>query len=157
MSLLDTWGSTTLYQFYTNFNTWDVPATYQPKISLGPNTKTRLVWKFFKKSSQKPVPWLVWIFLKVPNTRTSSCVQKLIWNQHWNLCYLQQHVCLSLEGGVLSFGSSYQGNILNFRTSLCILMRFLVYMEWFSSGLVSLLLVPYITQWRPESYGIHQP
>jgi hypothetical protein len=24
------------------------------------------------------------------------------------LCYLQQHVCLSLEGGVLSFGSSYQ-------------------------------------------------
>jgi len=36
------------YQVYYILCRSYVPASYQPKISLGPHTRTRLVWKFFK-------------------------------------------------------------------------------------------------------------
>jgi hypothetical protein len=37
-----------IYLTYTNSNTKFIPASYQAKISLGLNTRTKLVWKFHK-------------------------------------------------------------------------------------------------------------
>ncbi len=65
-------------------NTRFIPAIYQAKISLGPNTRTQLVWQFFKcawyqylpgiekrKKNKTLISVLVWY------------VQKVIPVQHW--------------------------------------------------------------------------
>jgi hypothetical protein len=36
------------YQFYRSINAKYIPASYRPRISLGPNIRTRLVWKFYE-------------------------------------------------------------------------------------------------------------
>jgi hypothetical protein len=56
-SLVGIWGNTRyicIYLPYTNFNTRFITASYQAKISLGPNTRARPVWNWNRNQIPRP-------------------------------------------------------------------------------------------------------